>query len=102
MLLKGHRIQQQMSRKRFFEYLKVKLQQDFDPTENLILVGDFNVTLQNIDRNTISNSTYKCHSAETLSSLVAHIGLEDSWRIANPSEREYTRMGMQGKLRRQT
>ena len=82
-----------MERVRFFEKLQQKLENSLDTNENLIILGDFNVTMHSIDRNSNSiNYKYKCHSAKTLSSLVADLGLEDSWRIANPSEREYTRL----------
>ena len=54
---------------------------------NLILLGDFSMTLGNKDRSTGSKGF--CESQEELVSFITEFDLEDLWRPQNPIGRLY-------------
>ena len=55
---------------------------------NLILLGDFSMTLGNKDRSTGSKGF--CESQEELVSFITEFDLEDLWRPQNPIGRLYS------------
>ena len=55
---------------------------------NLILLGDCNMTLDNKDRTTGSKGF--CESQEELINLITELDLEDLWRRQNPNGHFYT------------
>ena len=58
-------------------------------TENFILFGDFNTTLEKLDRS--SKTTQKdCPSHTSLRQLINKFNLEDVWRKKNPKTECYT------------
>ena len=56
-------------------------------------MGDFNCTLDKIDRDqgNKTHKCYRCHSTSALSKLVLENRLEDLWRRENPDTSESTR-----------
>ena len=77
----GHSTREQLARERFFEGLQTYMENKTEGNENKILLGDFNCTLDKIDRDE-GNKTrklYRCHSNFALSKIVVDNGLEDLW-----------------------
>ena len=72
----------------FIRKIKKLLYKKFTRKNNLILLGDFNVTLSSKDRST-GNKSF-CESQEELMSLIMQFDLEDLWRRQNPNGRLYT------------
>ena len=89
----GHSNRGQLTRKRFFEKLSNYIDHKFEENENKILLGDFNCTLNPMDRDERNNTQkrYRCHSNFALSKLILDQGLEDLWRRKNPDTSEFTR-----------
>ena len=76
-----------------FEGLQTYIENKTEGNENKILIGDFNCTLEKIDRDE-GNKTqkrYRCHSLFALSKVIMDNGLEDLWRRKNPDVFEFTR-----------
>lgn len=60
-------------------------------TNNIIIAGDFNTVINpQMDRSNSPVSSRTWHSTEIIKQYMNHYGLADSWRINNPSRREYT------------
>ncbi|KAI0698299.1 Endonuclease/exonuclease/phosphatase [Cerioporus squamosus] len=55
-----------------------------------MMVGDFNMVEDSIDR--LPPRSDQHAQLETLGRLIAHLGLNDGWRVNNPVERTYTFM----------
>ena len=72
----------------FFKNLKKNLRKFLNKSDNLILLGDFNITLGDLDRMNSTNN--KCCSQDELKDLLIEFDLEDKWRLQNPRERLYT------------
>ena len=89
----GHSNREQLIRRRFFEELLNYIDHKFEGNENKIILGDFNCTLSQIDRDerNMTQKRYRCHSNFTLSKLILDHGLEDLWRRENPDTSEFTR-----------
>ena len=84
MLLHSNR--EKLTRGRFFEGLQNCMENKTEGDENKIIIGDFNCTLDKMDRHE-GNKTqkrYRCHSNFALSKLIMDNGLEDLWRRENP------------------
>ena len=64
--------------------------------ENRILVGDFNLVLQDIDSKNVKNNNIK--SAQILRVMMEEMLLEDIWRVRNPESRRYSYMRAKPKL----
>jgi ribonuclease HI/exonuclease III len=82
----------------FFEELNSKMPAD---TENLILVGDFNCTLDRMLDSTNPDSHGHRSGRSELRALMARRGLQDAWRCRHPQERQYTgpvRSGHRGRI----
>ena len=57
---------------------------------NPIIAGDFNTAINPIiDRSSTSGSSRNWHSTEVIKQYMDDYGLGDSWRMRNPSLREY-------------
>ena len=81
-----------MTRRRFFEALSNYIDHKFEGNENKIILGDFNCTLSQMDRDERNKTQkwYRCYSNFTLSKLIMDHGLEDSRRRENPDTSEFT------------
>ena len=69
------------------------MQNKNEGSENKIMLGDLNCTLDKIDRNGENKTQilYRCCSNYALSKLFVDNGLEDLWRRENPEYPEYDR-----------
>lgn len=74
-------------RTKFFKHLTKVLKNFKKPSENIILTGDFNNTLEKIDKT--GNFTL-CPSQTQLKTLLQEFDLEDVWRLENPEENFFT------------
>ena len=58
--------------------------------ENKIILGDFNYTMDKMERDGRNKTFYKCHFNYALSKLIVDNDLEDLWRRENPDFSEFT------------
>ena len=58
--------------------------------ENKIILGDFNCTMDKMERDGRNRTLYKCHFNFVLSKLIVYNGLEDLWRREDPDSSEFT------------
>ena len=72
----------------FIKKIKKILYKKITRKNNLIFLGDFNMTLDNKDRSTDSKGF--CESQKKLMSLIAEFDLEDLWRRHNRNDRLHT------------
>ena len=77
--LSGHSNREQLIRRRFFEELSNYIDNKFKRNENKTIMGDFNCTLSQTDRDERNKiqKRYRCHSNFALSKLIMENGLED-------------------------
>ena len=89
----GHSHREQLIRRRFFEELQNYVDNKFKGKENKIMMGDFNCTLNMIDRDERNKTQkrYRCHSNFVFSRLIMENELEDLWKRENPDISEFTR-----------
>ena len=59
--------------------------------ENKIILGDFNCTMDKMERDGRNKTLHKCHLNHALSKLIVDNGLEDLWKTENPDSSEFTR-----------
>ena len=57
--------------------------------ENKIILGDFNCTMDKMDRDG-GNKIQRCRCYYALSKLIVDNGFEDVWRRNNPDSSEFT------------
>ena len=78
----GHNTREQLARGRFSEGLQTYMETRTEGNENKILLGDFNCTLDKMDRyeGNKTRKLYRCHSTFALSKIVVDNGLEDPER----------------------
>ena len=57
--------------------------------ENKIILGDFNCTMDKMERDGRNKTLYKCHFNYALSKLIVDNGLEDLWRRENPDSSDF-------------
>ena len=74
-------------RQTFFRKLRKEIRFNITKNENVIILGDFNSTLNTLDRST--NEIGKEAKSE-LEALIQQFDLEDHWRLQNPNEKLYT------------
>ena len=88
----GHSNREQLIQRRFFEELLNYMDNNFKENENKIIMGDFNCTLSQMDRDeqNTTQKRYRFHSNFALSKLIMENGLEDLWRRENPDISEFT------------
>ena len=88
----GYRTREQLARGRFFEGLQNYMENKNEGNENKIILGDFNGTVGNMDRNgeNKTQTLYRCCSNYALSKLIVNNGLEDLWRRENLDSPEFT------------
>ena len=69
------------------------MQNKNEGSENKIMLGDLNCTMDKIDRNGENKTQilYRCCSNYALSKLFVDNGLEDLWKRENPEYPEYER-----------
>ena len=83
-------------RKVFFEGFRNKLRKNVQATNNLLLAGDWNCTLNSdIDR---QNNNTVDRGAKELKEIITAYDLEDIWRRRNPSKKAFSYLGL-GKSR---
>ena len=59
--------------------------------ENKIILGEFNCTMDKMERDSRNKTLYSCRFNYALSNLIMDNGLEDLWRRENPESSEFTR-----------
>ena len=79
-----------MSRGCFFEGLQNHIENKNDGNENKIILGDFNCTMDKMERNGRNKTLYKCHFNCALSKIIVDNRLEGLWRRENPDSPEFT------------
>ena len=62
-----------------------------EENKNKIILGDFNCTMEKMERDDRNKTLYKCHFNCFLSKLIVNNGLKDLWRRENPDFSEFTR-----------
>ena len=74
------------------------MQNKNEGSENKIMLGDLNFTMDKIDRDGENKTQifYRCCSNYTLSKLFVDNGLEGLWRRENPEYPEYDRSFAKG------
>ena len=89
----GHSNREQLIRRRFFEELLNYMDNKFKENENKIIMGDFNCTLSQMDKDERNKTQkrYRCHSNFALSKFIMENGLEDLRRRENPDICKFTR-----------
>ena len=75
---------------RFFEGLENYMEIKKEGNENKKILGDFNCTMDKIERDGTNKTLYRCRFNYTLSKLIVDTGLEDLWRRENPDSSEFT------------
>ena len=91
-LCSGHSTRKQLSRGRFFEGLQNHMENKNEGNENKIILGDFNCTMDKMDRD-CGNETQRLYRScfnNALSKLIVDNWLEDLWRRENPDSPEFT------------
>ena len=58
--------------------------------ENKIILGDFNCTMNKMERDGRNKTLYRCRFNYALSKRIVDNGLEDLWRRENPDSSEFT------------
>ena len=59
--------------------------------ENKVILGDFNCTMDKMERDGRSKTLYRCRFNHALSNRIVDNGLEDLWRRKNPDSSKFTR-----------
>ena len=59
--------------------------------ENEIILGDFNCTMDKMERDDRNKTIYRCRFNYALSKLIVGNGLENLWRRENPDSSEFIR-----------
>ena len=72
-------------RQNFFRNLNKQIELHSNRADNIILLGDFNTTLNPIDR----SSGELGEGKSELENLIQKFDLEDNWRLQNPKEKLY-------------
>ena len=75
----------------FFEGIQDYMENKNEGNENKIIFGDFNCTMDKMERDGRNKTLYRCHFNYALSKLIVDNGLEDLWRRENPDSSEFTR-----------
>ena len=70
-----------------------------EENKNKIILGDFNCTMDKMERDGRNKTLYKCHFNYALSKLIVDNGLEDLWRRENPDSSEFTRCNRSSGIR---
>ena len=79
--------QKEKERSLFFQKINTLLNSYTKNDENIILLGDFNITINRKDRQT---STQNCNSKNELLKLITDQDLEDQWRLEHHDKEIYT------------
>ena len=74
-LCSGHSNRKQLPRGRFFEGLQNHMENKNEENENKIILGDFNCTIDKMERDKKNKNFYKCHFNYSLSKLIVDNGL---------------------------
>ena len=90
MLPSGHSTRKQLASGRFFEGLENYMGIKKEGNENKIILGDFNCTMDKMERDGRNETFYGCRLNYALSKLIMDTGLEDLWRRENPDSSEFT------------
>ena len=81
----GNTTQNQYKRREFWEDLTKTVSAFIKQDKHYILAGDFNVPLQDIDRQSRASQNYKCHSQSSLLNLIHMLDVEDTFRTFHPN-----------------
>ena len=89
----GYSSREQLSRGCFFEGLQNYMGNKNEGNENKIILGDFNCTMDKMDRDGENKRQrlHRCCSNYALLKLIVDNGLEDLWKRENPDSPEFTR-----------
>ena len=80
--------EKRQERKLFYYRIRRLIRKYMPHGSNLILLGDFNTTLDKLDR--ISGENFDTDVQKELQGILNEFDLEDHWRLQNPKERVYT------------
>ena len=86
----GHSTREQLAMGRFFEELQNYMETKNERNENKIILGDFNCTMDKVDRYG-GNKTRRLYRCCSNYALIVDNGLEDLWRRQNPDSSELIR-----------
>ena len=90
MHLQGVAPGEQLARGRFFEGLQNHMENKNEGKENKITLGDFNCTMNKMERDGRNKELYRCRFNYALSKLIVDNGLEDLWKRENPDSSGFT------------
>ena len=79
----GHSTREQLARGRFFEGVQNYMENKNEGNENKIILGDFNCTIDKMERDGRNKTFYKCYFNYSLSELIVDNGLKNLWRREN-------------------
>ena len=84
----GYSNREQLARGRFFEGLQNYMENKNKGSENKIMLGDFNCTMDKMDRDGENKTQrpYWCCSSYALSKLIVDNELQDLWRRENTDQ----------------
>ena len=80
--------EKRQERKLFYYRIRRLIRKYMPHGSNLILLGDFNTTLNKLDRT--SGENFDTDVQKELQGILSEFDLEDHWRLQNPKERVYT------------
>ena len=78
-------------REHFFEGLQNYKESKNEWNENKIILGDFNCTVDKMERDGKNKTLYRYHFNHAISKLIRDNGLEDLWKRENPDSSEFPR-----------
>ena len=87
----GDSTREQLARSRFFEGLQNYMENKNEGKENKIILGEFNCTMDKMERDSRKKTLYRCCFNYALSKLIVDNALEDLWRRKKPDSSEFTR-----------
>ena len=85
-----HSTREQLARGRFFEGLQNYMENKNEGNENKIILGDFNCSIDKMERDGRNKTLYKCSFNYALPKLIVDNGLEHLWRKEKPNSPEFT------------
>ena len=87
----GYSTRGQLPRESFFKELQSSIENKNEVNKNKIIPGDFNWTMDKMERNGRSKTLYRCCFNYPLSKIIVANGQEDLWRKEIPDSSEFTR-----------
>ena len=73
----------------FYSHINNIIEDHTNDDYAVIVLGDFNSVLNN-NQGIMSGEKHSTREVASLSQLITHLDLQDSWRILHPEEKQYT------------